>query len=96
MTGLFMLAFSFALNTDTQKPHTHVFTSHVVVIVHHVSTAGPYYFTVQHMSSVSMYDHPTLWELQEEALVGINTTDVQSISDPFQIENFCKGILALE
>jgi hypothetical protein len=36
MTGLFMLAFSFALNTDTQKPHTHVFTSHMVVIVHHV------------------------------------------------------------
>jgi hypothetical protein len=34
MTGLFMLAFSFALNTDTQKPHTHVFTSHMVVIVH--------------------------------------------------------------
>jgi hypothetical protein len=29
-----MLAFSFALNTDTQKPHTHVFTSHMVVIVH--------------------------------------------------------------
>jgi hypothetical protein len=23
-----------ALNTDTQKPHTHVFTSHMVVIVH--------------------------------------------------------------
>jgi hypothetical protein len=37
MTGLFMLAFSFALNTDTQKPHTHVFTSHMVVIVHHVA-----------------------------------------------------------
>jgi hypothetical protein len=37
MTGLFMLAFSFALNTDTQKPHTHVFPSHMVVIVHHVA-----------------------------------------------------------
>jgi hypothetical protein len=34
MTGLFMLAFSFAFNTDTQKPHTHVFPSHMVVIVH--------------------------------------------------------------
>jgi hypothetical protein len=34
MTGLFMLAFPFALNTDTQKPHTHVFTSHMVFIVH--------------------------------------------------------------
>jgi hypothetical protein len=34
MTGLFMLASSFALNEDTQKPHTHVFTSHMVVIVH--------------------------------------------------------------
>jgi hypothetical protein len=34
MIGLFMLALSFASNTDTQKPHTHVFTSHMVVIVH--------------------------------------------------------------
>jgi hypothetical protein len=40
MTGLFMLAFSFALNTDTQKPHTHVFTSHMVVIVHHSMRAA--------------------------------------------------------
>jgi hypothetical protein len=57
MTGLFMLAFSFALNTDTQKPHTlafsfalntdtqkphtHVFTSHMVVIVHHNVVDAP-------------------------------------------------------
>ncbi len=34
LIGLLMLAFSFASNTDTQKPHTHVFTSHMVVIVH--------------------------------------------------------------
>jgi hypothetical protein len=33
MIGLLMLAFSFASNTDAQNPHTHVFTSHMVVIV---------------------------------------------------------------
>jgi hypothetical protein len=34
MIGLHMPAFSLAPNTDTQKPHTHALTSHMVVIFH--------------------------------------------------------------
>ena len=60
MTGLFMLAFSFALNTDTQKPHTHVFTSHMVVIVHPVRGMRCFYAVRPFLTETQAHKHHCL------------------------------------